>query len=140
MNRFWQNWLLVWALGVSLFGLVLAAGAFASTDMLTRALFQLFGAPLPTAMDMHHRFAIGLMGAVSMGWGLTFLIAFKALFALEPAKAAPLWRLTLFAVIIWYLIDSAISLATGIGMNAVSNTVLLILLLIPIIKGGALKN
>ena len=89
MGKLWKDWLMAWAIGVTLFGMVLAGGAFAATDMLTRTLFQLFGSPLPLLMDEHHRFAIGLMGAVTMGWGLTYIAAFKALFALEPAKAAP---------------------------------------------------
>lgn len=140
MGKLWKDWLMVWAIGVTLFGLVLAGGAFAATDMLTRTLFQLFGSPLPLLMDEHHRFAIGLMGAVTMGWGLTYIAAFKALFALEPAKAAPIWRMMLLGSLIWFVIDSTISVATGIWMNAVSNTILLVLLLIPVIKSGILKS
>lgn len=134
-----QKWFSAWAVLVTLFGLVLAGGAFAATDGLTAALFNLFGNPLPTDMDAHHRFAIGLMGAVTMGWGLTYFAAFKALFALEPATAAPIWRLMLFASLIWYVVDSVISVATGIWLNAVSNTLVIGLLLAAMIKGGVLK-
>lgn len=134
-----QKWFSAWAILVTLFGLVLAGGAFAATDGLTAALFNLFGNPLPTDMDAHHRFAIGLMGAVTMGWGLTYFAAFKALFALEPATAAPIWRLMLVASLIWYVVDSVISVATGIWLNAVSNTVVIGLLLAAMAKGGVLK-
>jgi hypothetical protein len=140
MNKFWQNWLGAWAFLVTIFGLVLAAGAFAATDGLTAALFALFGKPLPADIDSHHRFAIGLMGAVTMGWGLTFWAAFKALFALDTATAAPIWRFIVFASLAWYVIDSAISVATGFWMNAVSNTLLTVMLMIPILKSGALKR
>jgi hypothetical protein len=140
MSKFWQNWFLAWAVFVTLFGLVLAGGAFPATDGLTQTLFGLFGNPLPTDMDSHHRFAIGLMGAVTMGWGLTYFGAFKALFLLEPAKAAPIWRWLLLASLIWYVVDSAISIATGIWMNAVSNTIVIITLLIPLIKSGAMRG
>lgn len=140
MGKLWKDWLLVWAIGVTLFGLVLAGGAFAATDMLTRSLFRLFGSPLPLLMDEHHRFSIGLMGAVTMGWGLTYIVAFKALFTLDPANAAPIWRMLLLGSLIWFAIDSTISVATGIWLNAVSNTILLILLLIPVIKNGVLKS
>ena len=140
MGKHWQNWFSAWAIFVALFGLVLAGGAFAATDGLTAALFTLFGNPLPADIDTHHRFAIGLMGAVTMGWGLTYFATFKALFALEPAKAAPIWRLVLMGSLVWYVIDSAISVATGIWMNAVSNTALLVLFLIPLVRSGALRG
>jgi hypothetical protein len=140
MNKFWQHWLSIWAIGVALFGLVLAGGAFGATDGLTRTLFALFGNPVTQTPDMLHRFAIGLMGAVTMGWGLTFYALFKALHALDTPTAAPLWRLTAMAAAVWYLVDSTISIATGYTMNAVSNTVLMLLFLVPLIKSGAMKS
>lgn len=140
MSKVWQNWLSAWAILVTVFGLVLAGGAFAATDGLTTMLFTLFGNPLPIDIDTHHRFAIGLMGAVTMGWGLTYFGAFKALHAVDPATAAPIWRYLLFAGLVWFVIDSTISVATGFWMNAVSNTILMMLFLIPLVKSGALKR
>ena len=140
MSIFWQKWLGAWAVLVTVFGLVLAGGAFAATDGLTAALFALFGNPLPADIDAHHRFAIGLMGAATMGWGLTFWAAFKALFALDALTAAPIWRFVLFASLVWYVIDSAISVATGFWMNAVSNTLFIVMLMIPLFKSGAITG
>jgi hypothetical protein len=140
MSKFWQNWFGAWAFLVTIFGLVLAAGAFAATDGLTAALFALFGNPLPADIDSHHRFAIGLMGAVTMGWGLTFWAAFKALFALDTATAAPIWRNLLGVALLWYVVDSGISIATSFWMNAVSNTIVMLLFLIPLFKSGATKG
>jgi hypothetical protein len=140
MTKFWQNWLMAWAAGVTIFGLVLAGGAFAATDGATAALFALFGMPLPDDIDAHHRFAIGLMGAVTMGWGVTYFATFKALFALPTAQAAPIWRWVLLGSLVWYVVDSWISVATGFWMNAVSNTLLMILLLIGLVQGGALSQ
>ena len=31
MSTFWRNWLLVWSVGVLIFGVVLAGGAFEAT-------------------------------------------------------------------------------------------------------------
>ena len=140
MGKVWQNWLSAWAILVTVFGLVLAGGAFAATDGLTTMLFTLFGNPLPADIDAHHRFAIGLMGAVTMGWGLTFWGAFKALYTLNNAAAAPIWRYLLGVSLVWYVVDSGISIATGFWINAVSNTLLLALLLIPLVKSGALRS
>jgi hypothetical protein len=140
MSKYWQNWMSAWAIFVALFGLVLAAGAFEATDGLTRMLFTLFGNPMPETPDSLHRFAIGLMGAVTMGWGLTYFAAFKALHGLDAKTAAPLWRFVLFASLVWYVIDCAISCATGYSMNAVSNTLVIIGFLIPILKTGVLRG
>jgi hypothetical protein len=140
MSKFWQNWMSAWAIFVTLFGLALAGGAFEASDGITRALFTLFGNPMPESPDQLHRFAIGLMGAVTMGWGLTYFVVFKALHHLERATAAPLWRMVTFAAVIWYLVDSAISCATGYSMNAASNTLLLIGYFIPVIKSGVMRG
>jgi hypothetical protein len=140
MAKIWQNWFSAWAIGVVLFGALLAGGAFDATDGLLRMLLTLFGNPLPEIMDAHHRFGFGLMGAVSIGWGLTFWLLFKAINLLDAPTAAPLWRkLTLF-VLIWYVVDSYISIATGFWMNAVSNTLLIALYLVPLLKSGAMRG
>ena len=44
------------------------------------------------------------------------------------------------ATIIWYVIDGYISYATGFALNIVSNTLLLLFLLIPLLKTGALQG
>ena len=140
MSKVWQNWFSAWAIFVALFGLVLAGGAFAATDSLTAALFALFSNPLPADIDAHHRFAIGLMGAVTMGWGLTYFGAFKALYVLDSATAAPIWRYFLGISLVWYVVDSGISIATGFWINAVSNTIVIVLFLIPLVKSGAMRS
>jgi hypothetical protein len=140
MEKIWQNWFAAWAVGVVIFGAVLAGGAFEATDDLTRALFALFGNPVPDQPGEHYRFSVGLMGAVTMGWGLTYGVAFKALSLINPAQATPLWRsLTLF-LLVWYVVDCYISIATGFWMNAVSNTIVVTLYLIPLFKSGVLKG
>jgi hypothetical protein len=140
MSKFWQNWLSIWAAFVAVFGLVLAGGAFDATDMLARAIFALFGTPMPDSPDQLHRFAIGLMGAVTMGWGLTYHAAFSALHRLDASIAAPLWRFLTMASLIWYVVDSSISCATGYTMNALSNTLVIAGFLIPLLKTGVLRG
>jgi hypothetical protein len=140
MTKFWQNWLTIWAVGVIMFGLALAGGAFAATDGLTRQFFALLQNPLPATPDQHLRVSIGLMGALTVGWGLTYLVSFKALHALDRAVAAPLWQGITLASLSWYVIDSAISIATGFWLNAVSNTVLTALYLVAVIRGKAMQR
>lgn len=140
MTSFWQNWLKLWAWGVILFGAVLASGAFAATDNVVRPIFDLLGNAFPAEPDAHHRFSLGLMGAVSVGWGTTLLGVFKAIFGLRRDSAAPFWRAILVATVVWYVIDGYISYATGFALNIVSNTLLVALLLIALFKSGALRD
>ncbi len=140
MSAFYEKWMILWAWGIVLFGAVLAIFAFAPLEGPSRLLFELFENPIPDPADQHHRFAIGLMGAVSIGWGLTFLAAFKAAFRLEGAAAAQVWRALLAAGIVWYVVDNIISVHTGFWMNCISNTALTILFLIPLLRSGVLKG
>ncbi len=140
MTGFWKKWLNIWSLAVALFGAILALAAFAPTDGLARMVFELFQNPLPDTMDLLHRFSIGLMGAVTMGWGMTLYVAFQAAHLLERADAPRIWRSITVVALIWYAVDSYISVATGYWMNAVSNTLFIILYLIPVHRSGAMRG
>jgi hypothetical protein len=137
MTAFWKNWLNLWCLAVTLFGAILALGAFAPTDGLARLVFDLFQMPFPDDMDSLHRFSIGLMGAVTMGWGMTLYVAFQAAHLLDPGHAPRIWRSVTIIALIWYVVDSYISVATGYWMNAVSNTLIMALYLVAIWRSGA---
>jgi hypothetical protein len=139
MNVFWRKWLSIWSLSVFIFGLVLAGVGFPATDGIAAALFNFIG-PEPYAPTQPLRFGIGLMGAVTMGWGGMFFVAFKALHGLDAAQAAPLWRLTVVVGLVWLAIDSSISISTGFWMNAISNLVFTLLLLIPIVRTGVMRG
>jgi hypothetical protein len=137
MSIFWQKWLKLWALSVALFGLILAGGGYAATDGPVQFLFAFMG-PEPFEPTQSLRFAVGLMGAVTFGWGCCFFAMFSAINKLDPAAAAPVWRFATGATLTWYAIDSAISISNGFVLNAVSNSLFLILFLIPIIASRAL--
>ncbi|WP_426169115.1 hypothetical protein [Sandarakinorhabdus sp. DWP1-3-1] len=138
MTTFWRNWMLAWCLGVTLFGLVLAGAGFAETSGPAQALIdRMNGEPLP--LDRPLRFAIGLQGALSiaiagLAWG-----AIRGADALGP-DGAPVWRLLLWSMLAWYVIDSAISCANGFWLNAVSNTLLMVALLVPLMASGVLRS
>ena len=140
MTDFWKKCLNIWSLAVTLFGVLLALAAFVPTDGLARIVFALFQNPLPDNMDSLHRFSIGLMGAVTMGWGMTLYVAFQAAYLLEPAHAPRIWRNITLVALIWYAVDSYISVATGYWLNAVSNSFFIALYLIPVLRSGAMRG
>ena len=139
MTTFHRNWLTIWCLGVGLFGLLLYGAGHAATTGPAAALFALFGNPLPVEPDRYLRFTISLMGAVTFGWAATLYAAFRAAWWLDGAAAAPIWRLITAGVLVWWAIDSAASIATGFGINAVSNTIVLVLFLVPVLASGVLS-
>lgn len=139
MSAFWRNWLTVWGWAVALFGLVLAGAGLEAADGPTRLLFGVLNGPEPLVLNAQMRFAMALMGAVTFGWALTLLVTFDAAHKLG-AQAGPTWRGVIISVGAWYVIDSGLSIGTGFGLNAVSNTALLVGLLVPLLASGVLRK
>jgi hypothetical protein len=140
MSDFWKRWLTIWGWGVIAFGAILALFAFPVSELPSRLFYDLIQNPVPAEPDRHFRFAMGLMGCISMGWGLTMLTCFKAAAMLQGEQAKSIWRGFTFAALFWFVTDSFASVYTGFPLNAVSNVVLVSLYLIPIWKSGVLKN
>jgi hypothetical protein len=140
MSDFWKSWLNIWAWGVVAFGAILALFAIPATELPSRLFYDLIQNPVATEPDRHFRFAMGLMGCISMGWGLTMLSCFKAAAMLEGGQAKSIWRGFTFAALFWFVTDSTASIYTGFPLNAVSNVVLISLYLIPVWKSGMLKG
>ncbi|WP_425230298.1 hypothetical protein [Sphingomonas sp.] len=114
----WWCWLVI------VFGAVLVGAACDLTDGPAVALMRWMGrAPIDATPPL--RFAVGLMGAVTLGWGASLLAVAATSDALAPDLRVILWRRIGWAVLAWFTIDSIVSIATGFWPNAVSNTVLL---------------
>ena len=139
MAGLWKNWITVWCWAVIVFGAVLAAAGLPAMDGVARVLFGVVGS-LPADPAMFEptgmRFAVALMGAVTLGWGFTILFLLPAI----HAAGAPAWKGLTAAILIWFVVDSAFSVATGFALNAVSNTGLLIAYLVPVLASGALTR
>jgi hypothetical protein len=140
MNGFWKNWLTIWAWGVIFFGAILALFVFPAIEGPSRLFYALIQKPVPAQPDAFFRFAMGLIGCITMGWGLTMLACFKAAWMMDPDKAKGIWRSFTAAVFFWFVTDSVASVYTGFSFNAVSNTVLIGLYIIPIWRSGVLKG
>jgi len=136
MSAFWRGWLNVWAWAVIVFGLLLAGGGLEATDGLADLAFALVGAPV-AEWTPHLRFSVALMGAVTMGWGVTCLALFMAAHRLG-GEAVPVWQVATLVMLAWYVIDSGLSVATGFWGNAVSNTGILIGYLLPVLASGVM--
>ena len=139
MTGMWKMWMRVWFGAALAFGAVLSLAAVPGADGPARlVLSTVAGDPEAGALlDLPAmRFAIGLQGALTIGWMLTLMAAVQGAEAVGPV----LWRKILIGVIAWCVIDNAISIMTGFGLNAVSNTLLTIGFLIPVLGSGVLKR
>ena len=139
MTGFWRNWLRGWCWAVGLFGVVLLGGAFEATSGPTRLFFGVLQGPAELDLDAQMRFTLAVLGAVTLGWGLTLLAVTEAAHQLGAA-GRPTWTAVTGAVAIWYLIDSGLSIATGYGVNALSNTIFLAAYLLPVLRSGVLAR
>ena len=124
-NGKWQAQMQLWCGAVIVFGLVLIGGAFDASSAGVHALFAILDGPGPISYEPALRFALALMGAVTLGWGATVLAVVRGIGELPDAAALALWRGITAALLLWYVIDSTLSVATGFWRNAVSNTVLI---------------
>ena len=139
MTKFWRNWLTIWCWGVVGFGVLLAGAGFPATQAPTQLLLTILYDGGAVELDQLARFAVGLMGALTMAMGLLMGIGIGAADTLGTA-GAPVWRRLVMAAAAWYVVDSAISCANGFTLNAVSNTLIMIAFLIPVLASGVLRG
>jgi len=139
MSGFWRNWLAVWCGAVGVFGAVLIGGGLEATSGPTRLIFDLLNGPMELELNAQMRFSLALMGAVTLGWAMTAAATIQAAILLGE-RATPIWRLLLGGVMVWFVIDTTMSIITGYGINAIPNLVLLATFLLPIIRSGVLQG
>lgn len=135
MNRaFWENCLHAWVWLVIGFGLMFVGGGLATTDLGASWFYQLVSAGALDAGSFDAagmRGTVAILGAVMFGWGCSLLAVFRAVRA-----DVRVWRGLSWAIIAWYAVDSALSIATGIPLNAGTNTLFLAGFLVPAVKLG----
>jgi hypothetical protein len=139
MSGFWRGWLVVWCAGVGVFGLVLAGGANEATQAPVQWVLENLRGPGVVDFNPAMRFSLAVMGCVSIGWAATMLMIMLAAFRME-AGARPLWLGLTVGVSVWFVSDSALSVATGFGLNVIPNVALMASYLAPVLASGALRK
>lgn len=138
MTGFWRTWLRVWCWLTLAVGALFAFGASPATDGGVRLFYDLIYWPLdgqsPFGEDV--RLTAALLGAVMIGWAITIF----GLAAAADRLGAPAWRTLTWGMAAWWGIDSAISIALGAPLNAVSNTLFLAGYLAPVLASGVLRD
>ena len=139
MSLFWRVWLVLWSLGVVLFGLVLAGGAFEATSAPIGWVMDMLQGPGEVVFDPTLRFSLAVMGCVSLGWAASMLAVMLAAFNMGE-RARPVWSALTVGVVVWFITDSALSVATGFGLNVIPNVILIATYLVAVFAGGAFRS
>ncbi len=129
--NFWYRWLYGACLFIIAFGLCMV--------VLPTFTFQLFSFILYGTPDVLLQFESntqtyimlihGIAGAIMISWGLSLIFILKCLFKTTQKIG---WLAIFWVVTIWYVPDTSISLIYGFWQNALLNTSLFALFMIPL--------
>ena len=129
---FWQRWLFVFSLVVVIFGLGMATlnrtPLFAIFDLQVNPVFWGTGV-LPAGVILFQGWIYGVLGATMAGWGV--FLAFIARYPFRNRERCA-WNALLIGLSLWYLTDTALSLHFGVVFNAIFNTAIFILAMLPL--------
>jgi len=114
----------LFGLFVTLFGLILTTAGFTTLLGSVDGIFKLFhpGESHPVWSE-HMRFSTGLMGAITLGWGLTLFSLAKHSHEMPIATARAVWTSITLSMMIWFVIDTVISVSNGYWVNGLSNAI-----------------
>jgi hypothetical protein len=130
--RFWQRWLSLISWIVLIFGVGMAllnrTPLFALFDSQVNPAFWDYN-PLPVGVDDFQGWIYGIFGATMAGWGVFLVYMARYPFQMRERWA---WNCILQGLLLWYLLDTGISVYFGVVFNAILNTIILILLLLPL--------
>jgi hypothetical protein len=131
VSTFWRRWLAIGAIYGMLSGLSLVAGAFSKEVCaeLARSLFWPH-AEAAGAITNVARQAIAVSGALTAGLGAIAWFS-RPGEASEPAADRRAGRALAAGIVLWFIVDSAASVAIGAAMNVVGNVSFLVAVLPP---------
>jgi hypothetical protein len=130
---FWQRWLFVVGLGIAAFGILMA---FLSGT----PLFDLFNRQIdpafwPTGSSLgsirpFQQWLYGIWGATIAGWGV--FVTFIAHYPFRN-KEKWAWNCLVLGLLVWFVLDTGLSIFHRVYFNVAFNTMLLILAGLPAI-------
>jgi hypothetical protein len=129
---FWQKWLVVVGVIIKAFGVLMAFSSGTSLfDLFNHQIDPVFrsGNVIDDATRKFQQWVYGAWGATIAGWGIVLTYIARYPFSKKERWA---WDSLIFAVLIWFVLDTSLSLFYKVYFNAALNTVLLILGILPL--------
>ncbi len=123
-ENFWFGWLKIAAVIASLFGFIMAF--FNDTYI-----FHIFNSQIDSTfhtlaecsgnIDSFRSWIVSITGAAMAGWGLTILIL---VIKLQEKREVWIWNALFFPLIIWFSVDTFMSLRHDANFNVIFNLVI----------------
>ena len=131
MFEFFRLWLIVVGAGIAVGGVLLSLlGGSRVLAVMNRLIDPAFWDGLPDAPAQRFRaWVYGLLGAIMAAWGLAIAILVSQ--AWNTRQAWVWWSLAA-SVCLWFVLDTGQSLRYRVFANVAINTVLLVVLAIPL--------
>ncbi len=123
-----QKALLYAAIFTEVSGLLMVVGALFPAA-LEPLVSLLFGEAVTTGAPAH--LAIGIAGAVLTGWAIMIAMLARNIGSLSPHV---LGTSIAAGVVVWFVLDGIVSIATGAALNVVGNLLFLVILLVPALR------
>jgi len=138
--NFWQRWLLVVSWIIIMFGLAMALlNATPIFDLMNNRINPVFWGEglVPSASALFVRWIYGVLGATVAGWGV-----FMVFIARFPFHRRERWArdAILVGLLLWYVVDTSITLYFKVAFNAALNTTLFITGILPIVMTWKVFN
>jgi|GEM_PF-238335 hypothetical protein len=130
--EFWQRWLFTIGLVIVVFGVLMVC--LSGTPLFNVFNNQINPAfwgsdPPSVSIQRFQQWVYGVWGATIAGWGVTISFVAKHAFKTQEPWS---WRSLVTSILAWFVLDTLVSVVLGVYFNVVFNTVLLILVGLPI--------
>jgi hypothetical protein len=130
---FWQKWLFGVGIAIAVFGVLITLTS-------GTALFNLFNQqinpafwgsnPVEASASVFQQWVYGILGATLAGWGI-FVIFIAQYPFLKKEKWS--WNCLVAGLLTWFILDTFLSLTYRVYFNAIFNTVIFILAMLPVV-------
>lgn len=132
-DKFWSGWLKVTMIMIITGGLLLVVlynlGLTSFIDhKIDKAFFE--GHDPGVAVNNLRIWMISVAGSVMVGWGSIMLYIVSNPFKRREKWA---WRSIFYPIMIWFVIDTTISITHGVGINVLINTILFLQIIAPLL-------
>ena len=130
---FWQRWLFVVGLGIAVFGILMAfLSGTPIFDLFNRQIDPAFWGTEASleSIKPFQQWIYGIWGATIAGWGV--FVTFIAYYPFRN-KEKWAWNCLVLGLLVWFVLDTVLSIFHKVYFNVAFNTTLLILAGLPAI-------
>jgi len=130
---FWQRWLFVVSVIIAVAGVLMALlSGTLIFEVFNQLIVPVFwdANPVGDSAEGFQKFIYGLLGSTMASWGV--FMSFVAYYPFRN-KEKWAWNCMVMGTLLWYVLDTGFSIYHKVYVNAVGNTALLVLVMLPVV-------